>query len=200
MFRIVEVFKSIQSEGTHAGKAATFIRFYGCNLACDFGDGFVCDEPLHTIPEEVMVMDIDEILLNCIGIRHIVITGGEPSLQNLSELIKALQTKGHYVQVETNGYSLDNIKAANWITYSPKLSFSNKAPILSYGFQEVKLLASKSHKPDTRYWNSVIIKYVQPIALGDKWDMDNVRWCHDFVVNNPDWKLSLQTHKIYGAD
>ncbi len=200
MLKVVETFKSIQSEGTHAGTPATFIRLYGCNLQCNFGQGFVCDEPLHAMPNKIRTMMEVEVLAECKGIQHVVITGGEPSMNDLNALIVLLKERGHYVQVETNGLNLNNIKEANWITYSPKFDYAENAPKPSYGFQELKLLASENVVPDIEYWHSVKHKYVQPIGLEDGWDMVNVRWCHDFVVEHPGWKLSLQTHKLYGAE
>ena len=200
MLKIVETFKSIQSEGTHAGTRATFIRLYGCNLQCNFGQGFVCDEPLHTMPNKVRTMTEVEVLSVCKGIHHVVITGGEPSMNDLNPLILLLKGRGHYVQVETNGLNFQNIKSADWITYSPKFAFADDAPKPSYGFQELKLLASENVVPDIEYWHSVKNKYIQPIGLEDGWDMVNVRWCHDFVVEHSGWKLSLQTHKLYGAE
>lgn len=200
MLKIVDVFKSIQSEGTHAGTPATFIRLFGCNLKCDFGNGFMCDEPLHTLPAKMKTMTEFEALAECDGVHHVVITGGEPSLHNLNPLITLLKERGHYVQIETNGADFNNISKADWITYSPKFVFDERAPRPSYGFQELKLLASANVVPNVEYWQSVKNKYVQPIGYDDGWNMENVKWCHDFVVRNPAWKLSLQTHKIYGAE
>ena len=200
MFKLVEKFKSIQSEGFHAGTPANFLRFYGCNLACDFGNGFKCDESLHSDKSKVEEYCLETIIEFCQGIRHVVITGGEPSLNNLNDLILALKENGHYVQVETNGYSVANIIEADWITYSPKLTWNEKASELDLCFDEVKLLGSPKFIPDTNNWShDVLHKYLQPIGHEDGWDMDNVKWAADWVIKNPDWKLSLQTHKIYGG-
>lgn len=198
MFKIVERFKSIQSEGTHAGTPASFIRFYGCNLACKFGT-FECDEGLHTNKQAITMYSIQDLVDYCKGIKHVVITGGEPSLNDLTELIDELQEENHYVQVETNGANLNHINNANFITYSPKRTWDDNAPKLFYGFNELKLLGSKAYPPDVEAWASVKNKYIQPIGYEDGWNLDNVRWCANFVVDNPEWKLSLQTHKIYGG-
>lgn len=200
--KIVEKFYSIQSEGVHAGTASTFIRFYGCNLKCVFAKGLKCDEPLHVMPKEVVMHSDEDIVDFCKAgtPKHVVITGGEPSLNDLNELIGKLRDAGLYVCIETNGTNFDNIKKANWITYSPKFSFDPKAPKMQYGFHELKLLASEEFPPDIQAWATVVNKFVQPIGLEKGWNLDNVRWCHEFVVSNPSWKLSLQTHKIYGAD
>jgi 7-carboxy-7-deazaguanine synthase len=199
MFKLVELFKSIQSEGYHAGTPANFIRLYGCNLQCKFGDGKQCDEPLHTDSNCIVPTSVGDIVEFCKGLCHVVITGGEPSLNNLQELIGALHKNGHYVQIETNGYNLDNIKRANWITYSPKFMWDVTAPALKTGFHELKLLGSEKCPPNIKSWDSVKRKYLQPIGDENGWDLEDVRWCAQFVVDNAGWKLSLQTHKIYGV-
>lgn len=198
-YKVVEIFHSIQSEGTWAGTPATFIRFYGCNLQCNFGK-FKCDEPLHTDKEAITEMKGAEILAELGEIRHVVITGGEPSLNDLNDLIGAIKSQNYYVQVETNGHNLDNIKMANFITYSPKFQWDDKASKLQSGFHELKLLADKDSIPNPYAWHSVKLKFIQPIADGDVLNMENIKWCHDWVVANPTWKLSLQSHKLYGAE
>jgi organic radical activating enzyme len=143
MYKIVEVFRSVQSEGTHAGTPATFIRFFGCNLACKFG-AYECDEPLHTEKDNMTEVSLDDLLETASkGPKHVVITGGEPSMYDLNQLLGALRKAGHYVQVETNGLNIDNIRSANFITYSPKFQWSDNAPVLQSGFHELKLLASE---------------------------------------------------------
>ena len=199
MYRIVEIFDSVQSEGTHAGTSAVFIRFYGCNLQCVFGETSKCDEPLHTQQSAIEKMNLSAVINRVRGsARHVVITGGEPTLQDLGELIKALHAVGKYVQVETNGTNIHNIRGADWITYSPKFTWDDKAPKLQSGFHELKLLAGPMHIPDG--WATVKNKFVQPIAYGEELDLVSIRWCHNWVVNNPTWKLSLQSHKWYGAE
>ena len=199
MLQLVEAFKSVQSEGTHAGTPANFIRLFGCNLQCKFGESHSCDEPLHTDKGAIRVYTEMELVKFCQGVKHVVITGGEPSLRNLNDFIGLLQEKGHYVQIETNGAILDNIKQADFITYAPKFHFDDKAPRLQAGFHELKLLAGKGFEPDTRYWESVRNKYIQPIAFGEELDVENIKWCAGWVVQNRGWKLSIQTHKFYGG-
>ena len=198
MFKVVEKFKSIQSEGYHSGTPATFIRLYGCNLACDFGNGFVCDEGLHTDSSAIVSTTMLEIVDYCKGINHVVITGGEPSLNNINPLIDLLKEEGHYVQVETNGHKLENINSAQWITYSPKHAWNKGELKLLKGFNELKLLGSPDMLPDD-VWGPITLKYLQPIGYDDDWNLTNCRWAAQWVVDNPSWKLSLQTHKIYGG-
>jgi len=197
-YHIVETFYSIQGEGKFAGTAAYFIRFFGCNLACNFGNGFVCDDKAHSNKKLVIKYTAEELVnkAELVGAKHIVLTGGEITLGNVNSLIEALQKAGMFVQVETNGNNYAAIKLADYITYSPKSAFDSKAPVIQGDFQELKLLAGV-HKPvDASEWITVKNKYIQPIGNEHTWDMDNVNYCIEFVKSNPSWKLSLQTQKV----
>lgn len=202
-YPVVEMFHSVQGEGTHAGVSSVFIRFYGCNLVCDFGEGHVCDAPLHRNADAIQKLNVFEMskFISKANVEHVVFTGGEPTIQpHFDDLIKALQRQGYYVQVETNGANMEKISnVADWITYSPKVAFG-KAPLHRTGFDELKLLAGV-HKPvDTELWNHVPVKFVQPIGWEKTWDEENVKYCFEFVKANPEWRLSLQIQKPLGVD
>lgn len=196
-YNIVETFYSIQGEGKFAGTSAYFIRFFGCNLACNFGNGFVCDDKAHSNKKLVVGYSINELVnkAEIVGAKHIVLTGGEVSLGNVNPLIEALQDAGMFVQVETNGNNYEAIKSANYITYSPKGAFDKDAPVMLI-FNELKLLAGINKPVDANLWTQIENKYVQPIGNEHSWDMDNVKYCIEFVKENPEWKLSLQTQKV----
>ncbi|MBU3916875.1 7-carboxy-7-deazaguanine synthase QueE, partial [bacterium] len=112
--KISDIFYSLQGEGYHSGKAAIFVRFFGCNLICDF-----CDEPLHKT--NFKEMSSTEILrtISVFSSKYLVLTGGEPSLNNINPFIKDLKLRQYRVAVETNGYKPENISESDWITYSP---------------------------------------------------------------------------------
>ena len=196
MWNIVEIFDGIQGEGEFTGTPSTFIRFYGCNLECSF-----CDEPLHTQHDAIIKMSTDEIL-HLITQPHVVITGGEPSLQDINPLIRAIQEeKDARVQVETNGYNIYNIRHADWITYSPKIISGDKKRLGSTLFNEIKVPCSEEFPPD-KTWDYVYTdKYLQPISDGDELNIDNIQWVANYILEHPEenWKLSIQTHKIYGG-
>jgi len=196
-YNIVETFYSIQGEGKFAGTSAYFIRFFGCNLACNFGNGFVCDDKAHSNKKLVVGYSINELVnkAEIVGAKHIVLTGGEVSLGNVNPLIEALQDAGMFVQVETNGNNYEAIKSANYVTYSPKGAFDKDAPVMLI-FNELKLLAGINKPVDANLWTQIENKYVQPIGNEHSWDMDNVKYCIEFVKENPEWKLSLQTQKV----
>jgi len=182
--KVVEIFNSIQGEGTFAGVSALFIRLYGCNLQCNFGNGFVCDDKAHSNKELVQEYSTDKLveIVKLQPANHIVITGGEPSLWALNGLIGKLQALGYFIQVETNGLNLDNIRRANFITYSPKIAFTNKATLLTTGFDELKLLAGIKQPVDVEKWKFLKNKFIQPIGNEHSWDQENVDYCKKFVI------------------
>lgn len=109
--RICEIFDSISGEGLNAGKPATFIRFSGCNLNCNFCDTRYHDEIRYNLWVEELSQnpDIEKKLSNK---RYVIFTGGEPYIQNhhqLAALKTELKTKGtEHIEIETNGKNLDD--------------------------------------------------------------------------------------------
>jgi len=191
-YKIANIFSSIQGEGSFIGTAFSFVRFYGCDLKCDF-----CDDELH---KSVFTnMSGDEILdkLSLYKTKNVVITGGEPSIQDINPLITTLQNRGYFVAIETNGLNIENIKQANWITYSPK----NLTNLLQEGFSEIKFLIDK----DTDF--SAILKYrtnkpkfLQPINESVSINTANIRRCIELVEKYPEFRLSPQLHKFLGVE
>lgn len=113
-YPVLEIFDSIQGEGSMIGMPVTFIRFKGCNLACPW-----CDtKESWKKPEADEGMTIEEIVEQC-HMTCVVLTGGEPCLNDLVPLITAMQVKNKYVCIETNG-TLPTPENADWIVASPK--------------------------------------------------------------------------------
>lgn len=192
MYKIVDIFYSIQGEATYTGVPSIFVRFYGCNLGC-----FFCDDLKHK--GEFNIFTQEEILdtLKSFTCKRVVITGGEPSIYNLNALIEFLQEQGYYVCVESNGYEFNNIKKADWITYSPK----NWDEIKSDGFSEYKFIVSRVSAVE----KILAIKSEKPIFIQPENHMDtpnnvNVKYCIDFVKAHPHFTLSVQLHKYLGVE
>ena len=201
MLTVNEIFYSIQGEGKNAGRAAFFIRFFGCNLKCNFGDGFVCDDTAHTNKSLVREYTTEELVAEVkdSGANLAILTGGEVSLHDLNDLIREIQDGRIEVAIETNGTNIDNIAAADYIAYAPKDAFDSEAPILKARFHELRVLAGVNDPVDVERWATVKNKYVSPINYEHALNMDNVNYCIEFVKANPTWKLSLQTHKVMGV-
>ena len=210
--RVNETFVSLQGEGHFTGTAAFFLRLSGCNLACPF-----CD----TVHQPHTEMSEDEIVAEALSHRprHIVITGGEPALQLTPSLVGKLHEAGFFVQVETNG-TLPLPPGIDWVTCSPKGEKASPTPskggenrrenlpVLSEGggkdgdnpIDELKVLYHGKGTDLSLYESIPAKEYrLQPLDTGD--DVQNriiLRDAMDYVLQHPQWKLSLQTHKLLG--
>lgn len=180
-YKVNEIFYSIQGEGYNTGLACVFIRFSGCNLSCDF-----CDTEHETYQE----MKIDGIIneLNNFQCKNVVITGGEPAYQkDLSKLIKALKENGYWISIETNGTGKvpENI---DWITVSPKTR-----DFLKTG-DELKIVYNNHSKKQLKDFLKLGFKhfYLQPKSLKNTDEVINI------IKSMPEWKLSVQIHKLIG--
>lgn len=177
-YRINEIFYSLQGEGFFTGTAAVFLRFSGCNLSCGF-----CD----TEHEDGTDMDLPDIIkaVTAFPSRHIVITGGEPSLQLDDKLVDILHDAGFYIQIETNG-TRPVPEEVDWVTCSPKAGGETKLRRIDelkvvYLGQDVETIAS-SH--------NAFHYFLQPCSG------ENIAETVDYIMNHPHWRLSLQTHKL----
>lgn len=192
MLKVVEIFYSIQGEGAQVGVPCIFIRLHGCNLSCSF-----CDEDLHKGTFAQLSFDAILKQIKQFPSYHIVITGGEPTLNDLNGFIEYLQAYMYSVAVETNGYNFSNIASANWVTYSPK----NWDNIEQHGYDEVKFIVNKKSKME-KILNFKSYKpiYIQPQNEKDKPNFENLNFCIAFVKNHPNYILSVQLHKFLGVE
>lgn len=117
LYPIIEIFTSIQGEGSHMGKGSTFIRVAGCNLRCRW-----CDTQNSFDVSTARRMSAQEIVGEIeMPHHHVVITGGEPTLYDLGPLVRELHKLGKYVAIETNGTNpIPTEWGIDWITASPK--------------------------------------------------------------------------------
>lgn len=193
LFRVNELFYSLQGEGFFTGTPAIFVRFSGCNLHCPF-----CD----TQHQQGRMMSQSEICeaVAAYPARHVVITGGEPSLQLTGDLVDALHEVGKFVAIETNGtHQLP--PQLDWVTLSPKDSFvSGGADVVLTRCDELKLVFAEDGLSNT-YDNLVAThRFVQPCDTGDASRNAHVLHnCIEWCLAHPQWRLSLQTHKLIGV-
>lgn len=187
--RVNEIFYSLQGEGAYTGRAAIFIRLSGCNLSCVFCDTKHQAYKDYTKEEIAREIEVYEA-------KHIVFTGGEPSLQLDAETIDYFHKLGYFIQVETNGtkklpYNVD------WVTCSPKGLFCKNAEIKQEKIDEIKVVFDGLIDP-SKYLNiDAKLHLLQPCDVGD--DFSNkqiVNLCVDYILSHPKWVLSLQTQKI----
>ncbi len=184
MKRINDIFYSLQGEGHNTGRAAVFVRFAGCNLKCPF-----CDTDFGDFDE----MD-DADILREVGrwpARFVVLTGGEPSLQADGALVELLHRHGYEVAMETNG-THELPPGIDWVTCSPKgNTVLTRCDELKCIFTGNGFAAPDGIK--ARY------RYLQPCDTGDaRRNASIVAQCVEYIKSHPEWRLSLQTHKLAG--
>jgi 7-carboxy-7-deazaguanine synthase len=207
-YAVKEIFLTLQGEGVHTGRRAVFLRFAGCNLwsgreqdrgsaVCRFcdtdfvgtdGEGGGKFGTADALADAVALCWGDVVG----GARYVVITGGEPLLQLDATLIDALHTRGFEIGVETNG-TIAAPSGIDWLCVSPKA-----------GSETVQ-----------RSGNELKLVWPQPgtdIAAMSGWAFDhfliqpmdgpelsaNRAASIAFILANPKWRLSTQTHKVLG--
>lgn len=176
-YKVNEIFYSLQGEGYYTGTPAVFLRLSGCNRACSF-----CDTD-HASGTAMTAEEITREVAKYPG-RHLVITGGEPTLQLDSDLLRALKAEKFYVQIETNG-SLPVPPEVDWVTCSPK-----DAPWGIDRIDELKIVYQGQNVEETADLLPARYLFLQPCSGL------NIAETIDYIEKHPRWRLSLQTHKL----
>ena len=194
MYKINEIFYSLQGEGYHSGTPAVFVRFSGCNLHCTF-----CD----TQHQQGTMMSLQEIVdkVNKYPIAPLVVlTGGEPSLFIDEAFVTELKQKtSKQIAIETNGTRpLPN--NLDWVTLSPKSAFEggNLEPYILRTCDELKVVYLGQ---DLAQYDEIQTKnrFLQSCFVGNlKQRKVNLESCVQIVMRYPNWRLSLQIHRILG--
>lgn len=191
--RINEIFYSLQGEGFYTGTPSLFIRLSGCNLQCPF-----CDTE-HIPYTDMTEREIIEEAEKCLA-KHVVITGGEPSLQLTNSLVEGLHGVGKYVAVETNG-THELPSNVDWITLSPKDHFvQTDATIVLRRCNEIKVVFTEQGIPSEYAEILADQHFLQPCDVGDEArNAEILKRTIDYCLAHPIWRLSLQTHKLIGV-
>lgn len=198
---INDVFHSIQGEGLRAGTPNLFIRFSGCNLACrkEPGEkspgGFDCDTEF-TSGRNFSLDELwswMEIAIRPGKPRWVILTGGEPTLQIDEPLIDFLKDRGCSIAIETNGTN-PVIDGVDWITCSPKVAEHALRIETADEIKYVRGYGQGIPKPKI----TASYKFLSPAFLGDQPDPQAVEWCRKLVMENPEWRLTGQLHKLAG--
>lgn len=183
--KINEVFYSLQGEGRFTGVPAVFLRLSGCNLACPFCD---TQHQAYTEMSEAAIVKT----VSAFPARHIVITGGEPSMQLTDSLVEALHEAGFFIQIETNG-TLPLPAGIDWVTCSPK----EGGEVVLKHVDELKLLFPSAIQPDLSQLPKAKEYRLQPLDTGDaERNNEILNETINYILEHPQWNLSLQTHKI----
>jgi organic radical activating enzyme len=189
---LMEHFYTLQGEGYHTGRAAYFLRLGGCDVGCVWCDVKESwDASKHPqVPIESMVQWVKES-----GTEMVVITGGEPLMHNLDRLTDSLQNLGIETNIETSG-SHPLSGNWNWICVSPK---KFKEPLTQVLEQANELKIIIFNKSDFE-WAEKYAQLVQPdckLYLQPEWEQREkvTPLIVDYCKLNPNWRISLQTHK-----
>ena len=188
--QVNEIFYSLQGEGYHTGQAAVFVRLSGCNLRCPF-----CDTD-HASGQQMTEAAIASQAARYPA-RWVVVTGGEPALQLTPSLVDALHDAGKQVAVETNGtHTLP--PNVDWVTLSPKDAYlgPQAMPVLTRA-DELKVVYDGEHEPPDYAAIAVAHRFLQPMDCGDaRRNACITAATVDYIGRHPQWRLSLQIHKL----
>lgn len=207
-YAVKEIFHTLQGEGANAGRPAVFCRFAGCNLwsgrerdrasaICQFCDtDFVgTDGPgggrfaeagdlARAVAETWTAAEA--------GRRFVVCTGGEPLLQLDAALIAAFHAEGFEIAVETNG-TIAAPEGIDWLCVSPKAG----AALVQDSGDELKLVYPQSGAEPERFRHLSFANYfLQPMDGPAR--QDNTNAAVAYCLAHPQWRLSVQTHKVIG--
>ncbi|MBR5912261.1 MAG: radical SAM protein [Bacteroidales bacterium] len=192
MYRINEIFYSLQGEGFHTGTPAVFVRFSGCNLRCAF-----CDTQ-HQAGEMLSLQDIVDEVNKYPNAPLLVLTGGEPSLFIDEAFVAELKQKtGKKIAIETNG-TRPLPRNLDWVTFSPKTAFDGGGlePCVLTHCDELKVVWLGQ---DLAQYDEIQANYrfLQPCFVEDmEQRAGNMQACIEVVKTYPNWRLSLQIHRV----
>lgn len=190
MLQLVEIFYSIQGEGTWTGTPAVFVRLAGCNLSCRFCDTDYAIKEFSTV--ENVVERVREVGGDC---PMVVLTGGEPLAQTEAiPLIEALRNDGRRVHIESNGTIFTELPDDVWLCVSPKERVDGR---MAERANEAKFIVDRRIPEE----HLALFTRLQTILLQPEGNRAaNVALALDYAKKNPQrFRLSLQTHKMIGV-
>ncbi len=190
---IMEHFYTIQGEGFHSGRSAYFIRIAGCDIGCvwcDVKESWDAENHQHLSIEELTQIVVDAKAEFC------VITGGEPCMYDLTQLTHSLKEKNIELAIETSGcYELNG--EIDWYCFSPK-KFKQPVEQAYQLANELKVVISHPSDFEWAMKHAEKVNDSCQLYLQTEWSKKErfLPMIIDFVKDHPQWKISLQTHKI----
>lgn len=207
-YSVKELFLTLQGEGANTGRRAVFCRFAGCNLwsgleknrasaQCTFCDTDFVGTDGPGGGKFKTAQDLTTAVQQCWGSKSsgkplVVCTGGEPLLQIDAELIEAFHAAGFEIAIETNG-TIEVPEGIDWVCVSPK----GQSDVIVTKGNELKLVYPQKDVDPKRFedWDFTHF-FIQP--LDNENQSRHVREAIEYCLDNPQWRLSLQTHKMIG--
>lgn len=219
VLNINEMFETIQGEGVYTGVPAIFVRLQGCPVGCPW-----CDTKHTWTLDENLIESVDAVInkseeserffgISDLGLlalfeqqgynaKHVVITGGEPCMYDLTGLTELLHERGFTSQIETSGTFEVKCAQQTWVTVSPKVNMKGGYDVLTSALQranEIKHpIAMQKHVDELDELLAGIdltdiVVCLQPISQQARATELAIKTCID-----RNWRLSLQTHKYVG--
>jgi 7-carboxy-7-deazaguanine synthase len=209
-YAVKEIFFTLQGEGANTGRPAVFCRFAGCNLwtgrevdradaTCNFcdtdfvgvdgpgGGKFVSADDLARAVADKWPANV-----SARARRLVVCTGGEPLLQMDARIVEALHAQGFEIAIETNGTQIPP-EGVDWICVSPKVG----APLMLTSGNELKLVYPQLGGEPERYADLAFEQFfLQPMDGPER--ERNTELALGYCLAHPQWRLSIQTHKLLG--
>lgn len=192
---VMEQFYTIQGEGTWSGTPAYFIRLGGCDVGC-----FWCDVKESWDPEAHPKLAIEDLAAAAAdsNAHVVVVTGGEPCMHRLDELTEALRSRGLRTHLETSGaHPLTG--TWDWITLSPK-KFKAARDEFYASADELKVIVYNRHDLEWGEGHRSRLNESAQCYFQPEWDErdSSVPLILNYIRSNPQWRISLQTHKYIG--
>lgn len=216
-YPINEIFQTLQGEGVFTGVPAVFIRLQGCPVGCSWCDTkqtwekeqdkqtTLGDIALKTLDSDTWAMADSDALIQLMKAKgftakHIVITGGEPCIYDLTPLTESLEQSGYQCQIETSGTYPIQCSEKTWVTVSPKVGMKGGLEVLAQAVNranEVKHPVAREKDIDAldailalRTSDNLPVVALQPISQ----KVAATKLCIETCIQR-NWRLSIQTHK-----
>ena len=190
---LMEAFYTIQGEGRFSGHAAYFIRLGGCDVGCVW-----CDVKESWEAGKWPIVSIEEMVASALSYpgRLVVITGGEPLLYDLAPLTQLLKSKGFAIHLETSGAHPFSGQF-DWVCFSPKKFKKPHSSIYDVA-DELKVVVYHPSDLSFAEEHATQVRGNCDLRLQPEWSKASERLpgLIDYIKNNPNWKISLQTHKF----
>lgn len=199
-YPVSETFPTIQGEGFYTGTPAYFIRLQGCPVGCPWCDTKYTWPLTENTHPRMSAAELAQDVTDS-GLDHVVITGGEPLVHDLADLIDALLEDGRTVQIETSGtYKLPPRRPGLHVTVSPKFDMPGGLPVLADALEyadEIKMPVGKMTDVDKllEHVSPSRRVYLQPLSQSKRATEVCVQAAQRHNVN-----VSVQTHKFIGVE
>lgn len=191
-YPVIEVFESLQGEGTHVGVGAVFIRLAGCNLRCPW-----CDTK-HSFDTTGVITYTAQEILHSFSFNQplVVITGGEPTLHDLRPLVQGLHNLGRVVAIETNGTNpIPADWELDWITVSPK---PESGYVITCRADELKYVVDDVFSLDVVRFD--LVPKGRIFLQIESCRPESSQKAYALIIENPErhLRLGIQLHKVIG--